>query len=162
MVSGLVEAWRMSNEVDLYLLEKIPRAHLGDRYAARTRDVAAQFAHIHDVRVRWLSHAAPELVGDAERLPKEPRPTKAALKRALKASARAVERLLVESEASGRVKRWNGSPATLLGYLIAHEAHHRGLAMVALRLSGHKLPQEVVYGQWQWGKQRDTRRGSFQ
>ena len=158
MVSGLVEAWRMSNEVNLYLLEKIPRARLGDRYAARTRDVGTQFAHIHDVRVRWLTHAAPELLGTVGRLPKEPRPTKAALEKALKASARAVERLLVESEASGRVKRWNGAPETLLGYLIAHEAHHRGLAMAAMRLSGHKPPRDVVYGQWQWGKQRDTRR----
>jgi len=60
-------------------------------------------------------------------------------------------------EAKGKVKKWNGFPATFLGCLIAHEAHHRGLAMVAMRISRHKLPQEVVYGQWQWGKKGNLR-----
>ncbi|MFQ5633622.1 MAG: hypothetical protein ACE5I1_33065 [bacterium] len=31
-------------------------------------------------------------------------------------------------------------------------AHHRGLAMAAMRISGHKLPNDIVFGQWQWGK----------
>ncbi len=75
----------------------------------------------------------------------------------MKASEKAIARFLEECEASGKVKKWTGSPPTFLGYLIAHEAHHRGLAMVAMRLSSHKLPQRVVYGQWQWGKRRNLR-----
>lgn len=56
------------------------------------------------------------------------------------------------AETKGKIKSWNGSPSTFLGYMIAHEAHHRGLIMTALRISGHKPTQEVVYGQWGWGK----------
>ncbi|MFQ5638504.1 MAG: hypothetical protein ACE5IR_10970 [bacterium] len=66
MKSQLVEAWRMNNEANLYLLDNIASEYLEDSYSARTRTVAAQFAHIHNVRLRWLNHAAPNLVGDVK------------------------------------------------------------------------------------------------
>lgn len=157
MKSQLVEAWCMSNEVNLYLLDSISDEYLKDSYAKRTRTVAAQFAHMHYVRLRWLNHAATKLVGKVESFPKGAQPTKAELKNALQASEEVIARFLEECEASGEVKCWNGSPASFLSYLVAHEAHHRGLAMVAMRISRRKLPQEVIYGQWQWGKKRNLR-----
>lgn len=157
MLSQLVEAWQMSNEANLYLLDNISDEYLEDSYSARTRTVAAQFAHIHSVRLRWLNHAAPNLVGEVKSFPKGSRPAKKELKEALQASEKIVAQFLQKCEAAGKVNSWNGSPVTFLSYLIAHEAHHRGLAMVALRISGHKLPPEVVYGQWQWGKKRNLR-----
>ena len=153
MGSQLVEAWRMSNEANLFLLAQIPKAYLEDRYAPRTRTVAAQFAHMHNVRLRWVQHSAPKLVGKPASFPRAAQPNKTELKRALVASSKIVARYLEDCDTEGKVKRWNGSPATVLGYLIAHEAQHRGLAMVAMRIAGRKLPQEVVYGQWKWGKQ---------
>jgi uncharacterized damage-inducible protein DinB len=68
-----------------------------------------------------------------------------------------VEALLRDAIASGRVAGWRGPPATFLAYLVAHEAHHRGLAIVALRAAGHRLPTEVVYGLWDWGKRARAR-----
>lgn len=157
MSSGLVEAWRMSNEVNLYLLKKIPAASLKDGYSPRTRTVAGQFAHMHNTRLRWLNHAAPGLADKAKAFPRGAQPTRKQLTDALRASEKLVARFLEDSEAAGKVKRWNGSPATFLSYLVAHDAHHRGLAMVAMRMCGRKLSQEIVYGQWQWGKQSRTR-----
>ncbi|MCH7773827.1 MAG: DinB family protein [Bacteroidetes bacterium] len=157
MKSQLVEAWCMSNEVNLYLLDSISDEYLQDRYAKRTRTVAAQFAHMHNVRLRWLKHADPELVGEVKSFPRGAQPTKKELREALQASEQIIAQFLEKCEATGKVKKWNGSPATFLGYFIAHEAHHRGLAMVAMRISRHKLPQEVVYGQWQWGKKGNLR-----
>ena len=154
MPSQLVEAWRMSNEANLYLLGEIRAQWLADRYSPRTRTAAGQFAHMHNVRLRWMRHAAPDLVGDLKVFPRGSQPTKKQLKDALRASEEIIARFLEESDAAGKVKRWNGSPTTFLSYLVAHEAHHRGLAMVAMRMSGRKLSQETVYGQWQWGKQR--------
>ena len=95
----------------------------------RTRSVAAQFAHIHNVRLRWLNHAAPKLVVDLQSFPKGAQPTKEELKQALQASQPIVARFLEECESSGKVKSWNGSPATFLSYMVAHEAHHRALAI---------------------------------
>jgi len=156
-VSDLLEAWRMSCEANLFLLGAIPPKYLHDAYSPRTRSVGAQFAHIHNVRLRWLKHAAPKLAGNAKSFPRGAQPTKAELKRALKASDDLVVAFLAQSEAASKVPQWNGGPASFLGYLVAHEAHHRGLAMVAMRLSGRKLPQELVYGLWQWGKRRSLR-----
>jgi uncharacterized damage-inducible protein DinB len=147
----------MSNEANLFLLGQIPAKYLTASYSPRTRNVASQFAHMHNVRLRWLKHAAPELVGGVESFPKGSEPTKTQLKRALKSSEKIVARFLEASDDAGKVKRWNGPPASFLSYFVAHEAHHRGLAMVAMRLSGAKLPQDVVYGQWQWGKQQSSR-----
>lgn len=157
MPSQLVEAWRMSNEANLYLLRQIPSKCLGDSYSARTRTVAAEFAHMHNVRLRWMKHAAPELLAEEEAFARGSQPTKKQLRDALRASEAVIVRFLEDSDRKGKVKRWNGPPATFLSYLVAHEAHHRGLAMVAIRMSGHKLPRETVYGQWQWGKQRSLR-----
>lgn len=158
MPSELIEAWKMSNEANVYLLSKIPAGHLADRYSPRTRSVAGQFAHMHNVRLRWLTHAAPKLVGNAKAFPKGAEPTKRELKDALRSSERIVSKFIEDSVTAGKVPRWRGPPATFLGYLVAHEAHHRGLAMVAMRMCGRKLSQEIVYGQWQWGKQRNTRK----
>jgi uncharacterized damage-inducible protein DinB len=147
----------MSNEANLYLLANIPSAYMKDRYASRTRSVASQFAHMHNVRTRWMQGMAPKLAAGLEAFPKGAEPSKAELQRALRASEKVVASFLDEADATGRVKSWKGSPATFLSYLVAHEAHHRGLAMVAMRMAGRKLPPKVVYGQWDWGKTSSDR-----
>jgi uncharacterized damage-inducible protein DinB len=157
MASQLVEAWRMSNEANLFLLDSLPRDALDFRYAPRTRTVAGQFAHMVNVRVRWLTYADRSVVGKAKIFPRGAQPTKTQLKKALTSTEKIVTRFLEKSEDAGKVKNWNGPPATFLGYLVAHEAHHRGLALAAVRLSGHKLPKEVVYGLWDWGKKSSLR-----
>lgn len=157
MPAPLTEAWMMGHEANTFLLAGCKPAWLEDRYAPRTRTVAAQFAHMHNVRLRWMTHAAPKLVGKAKSFERGAQPTKAQLKTALNASAKVVANYLEECASTRKVKSWDGPPETFLGYLIAHEAHHRGLVMVALRASGRKPPQELVYGQWDWGKQRSAR-----
>ncbi len=157
MPSPLVEAWAMSNEANLYLLKQIPPACLKDTYAPPTRNVAQQFAHMHGVRVRWMQHAAPDLVGGLKTFPRGSAPTRKQLSDALRASEKMIARYLERCEETGRVNQWKGSPTTYLSYLVAHEAHHRGLAMVAMRMNGRKLPKATVYGQWQWGKKYNER-----
>jgi len=158
MGSGMQAAWKMSNEANLFLLRRLPPGGLTARYGARTRTVAAQFAHLHDVRLRWLAHAAPELAKGLAKLGgKDSEPTGRELEQALKTSEAAIARFLEACEQAGKVKAWKGPPETFLAYLVAHEGHHRGLALAALRAAGHKLPQEVVYGLWDWGK-RSSRR----
>ena len=157
MSSELVEAWQMSNEVNLYLLRQLPNYYLHDRYSSRTRSVGDQFAHMHSVRRRWLEHAAAELAGKIPRISKDAEPTAEELIEALQASEEAISTFLERCDSEGAVPGWIGSPTTFLAYLVAHEAHHRGLAMAAMRVSGHKAPKELVYGQWDWGKKRSHR-----
>ena len=156
MPSQLVEAWHMANVENFYTLDQIPAAHMSDSYSTRTRTVSAQFAHMHNVRTRWMMHMAPSLLGKVKTFPRGAQPTKRELKAALRASEKVIARYLEECEAAGKVKRWKGPPATFLCYLVAHEAHHRGLAMVAMRMCGHRPSKELVHGQWQWGKQGEN------
>lgn len=152
MESPIVETWNMSNEVNLYLLSNIPEDHLADKYSARTRNVGRQFAHIHNVRVRWLNHFDPKGKGENTVFSRGVQPAKNELAHAIEASGKSMALFLEGIEIKGKIKSWNSTPLSFLGYMIAHEAHHRGLIMTALRISGHKPTQEVVYGQWRWGK----------
>ena len=144
----LTEAWRVNAGLTLSLLSSIPPAALADRYSPKTRTVASQFAHIHNVRVSQLENRG----GDVEGLASYARgaePKKRELTAALKASGAAITKLLESIEAEGKVKSWSGRPpATYLGYLVSHESHHRGLVLVSLRAGGHKLPTDVTYGLW--------------
>jgi uncharacterized damage-inducible protein DinB len=150
MPSDLAQAWQKNNELNLFLLDAIPEGALEDRYADRTRTIAAQFAHIHGVRLAWLKAGDPEMVRGLIKFTRGTEPGREELRVALTASADAMTVHIERGEAAGRVRGWQGSPSTFLGYFLAHEAHHRGLIMVALRLSGHRPPQEVVYGLWDW------------
>jgi uncharacterized damage-inducible protein DinB len=107
--------------------------------------------------MRWLKFATPALCKSVGTFPSGAVPTKKQLRTALRRSEDLVARFIGVWDAGGKVTQWKGPPATFLGYLVAHEAHHRGLAMVAMRVSGRKLSDRVVYGQWQWGKKRATR-----
>ena len=53
---------------------------------------------------------------------------------------------------TGKVKSFKRSPETFLGYLIAHEGYHQGEIGMVLAQTGHRLPKEVAYGIWEWGK----------
>jgi uncharacterized damage-inducible protein DinB len=51
----------------------------------------------------------------------------------------------------GRIKGFRPDVAGFLGYLIAHDAHHRGQIAMLSRQVGHPLPQKITFGVWEWG-----------
>lgn len=154
MTSPLVEAWLVNNDMNLMLLESLTPEGLAAQYSPRTRTVAAQFAHMHNVRIYHLEKRGPAFLGRLEAFERGAQPTKAQLRKALKASAAAIAAFLAECDAKGKVKSWNRTPTTYLAYFVSHESHHRGLALVSLRLSGVKVPKEVTYGLWYWRKKQ--------
>lgn len=154
----IVETWRINNAILLQLLEHIPRAGMTAVPAgSRGRDVRAQFAHLDRVRRGWLEYFR---TGQRPRVPRYDKarpPDRARLRKALAESGRAVEQFLragVRGETRPRmfgrqVVRW-------MGYLIAHDSHHRGQIMLALKQTGLRLPEEValqgVWGSWHVGR----------
>ncbi len=152
MEEQLLETWRIHNRINLYLLAAIKLEALNDLSTSKGRTVAAQCAHIHNVRLMWLKSAAPELLAGVEKIEQENAVDEQLLKQAFNASGEAIAGLLQQSlAADGRVKGFKPHAVAFLGYLIAHEAHHRGQIALTLKQAGHALDKKTAYGLWEWG-----------
>jgi uncharacterized damage-inducible protein DinB len=149
MEEQLLDTWKINNRIDLYLLDAIAPEVLGIS-AAKGRNAAQQFAHIHNVRLMWLKSGAPDLLEGLEKIEKEVF-DKEALRSGLEASGRAIEGLLACGIAAGKIKGFKPHPTAFLGYLIAHDAYHRGEIGIILTQLGHPLDQKTSYGMWEWG-----------
>ena len=149
---SLVQTWAIHNRIHLYLLEALTEDALDASFTPKGRTVYGLFAHIHNVRRMWLTSAAPELLVGVEYLDKREGAAKEPLRSALTTSGTALETLLREALAgSGKIKGFKPHAAAFLGYLIAHESHHRGQIKWALRAAGQPLSDKVSYGLWEWG-----------
>jgi uncharacterized damage-inducible protein DinB len=105
---------------------------------------------MHNVRVMWLKAANKE--GE---IPDQMDRAKVTPKQALQAMEKSREALCVvisrALESDGRVKGFRPDVAGFLGYLISHDAHHRGQIAMLARQAGHPLPQKAMFGMWEWG-----------
>ncbi len=78
--------------------------------------------------------------------------TPAQAKKALEQSRDALRAVLESAlQNDGRVKGFKPDVAAFFGYLIAHDAHHRGQVTMLARQVGHSLPQKAMFGMWEWG-----------
>jgi uncharacterized damage-inducible protein DinB len=152
MEEQLLETWAIHNRINLYLLDAIPDEALGAALAAKGRTVFDLFAHIHNVRLMWLKSAVPALLAGLQKIEAKGTGDRGQLRSALEASGNAVEQLLRQGLATGgKIKGFKPHAVAFLGYLIAHESHHRGQIGWALKFSGHPLDQKTAYALWEWG-----------
>ncbi len=152
--AALLSALATSERINQFLLERLPAAAWrAEPPGGEGRTIAAIFAHLHNVRLMWL-----KVAGTEGRLPAQldkPKVTAAQARKGLAASHEAVAALVRASLAgSGRVKNFPPDVAAFVAYLIAHDAHHRGQACMLTRQVGHRLPNEVTFGMWEWNKRR--------
>jgi uncharacterized damage-inducible protein DinB len=169
-----------SERITQFLLENLPEAvWQAAPPGGEGRTVAAIVAHIHNVRLMWLKASAVELVPGRDRAggataaavpgrhasgamgTKIPagldkgsvKPDQA--RKALAQSHVAVDKLVAAALAGdGRIKNFPPDAVAFVAYLIAHEAHHRGQICSLARQIGHRLPNAVTFGMWEWNKRR--------
>jgi len=151
MPNQLVDTWNIHNRINLYLLDAIDKSSLASHSASKGRSVGEQFAHIHNVRLMWFKSAGPELMEGLEKIESENASDKKLLERCLKDSGTAMGRLLQKGLAEGKIKGFKPHPMAFLGYILAHDAQHRGQIALALKQSKHPLDKKVAYGIWEWG-----------
>ncbi len=152
MADPLIDTWQIHDRIHGYLLKAIPPAGLLAAAPSGGRTVGQVFAHIHNVRLMWLSAAGVAAPAGATKVDLDSSLTAAGLGKSLAASADGIT-TLVESalQNGGKVKGFKPHVHAFVGYLIAHESHHRGQLMVALKANKMALDKKHAYGIWEWG-----------
>ena len=155
---ALLNAFNTNNRINQYLIDNIPQAAWNAKPpGGKGRSIPAIVAHMHNVRLMWLKAATRGKDKDKAggRIPLSLDPAKVTPSQALRALEQSRHALsVVMSEAledDGRIKGFRPDVAGFVGYLIAHDAHHRGQIAMLARQSGHPLPQKAMFGMWEWG-----------
>ena len=148
---ALLTSFDTNDRINRYLIENLPaEAWRAEPPDGKGRTIAAIVAHLHNVRVMWLKAAAkgskiPEQLDRASVTPSQ-------ATKALERSRTALSAVLLSAlESDGRVKGFRPDAAGFFGYLIAHDAHHRGQICMLARQVGHPLSQKAMFGMWEWG-----------
>jgi len=164
----LIDSWRTSSRVTSFLIEGLPEP-LWDAAVPATpqRTVRTIAAHLHNSRSTWIRTLGHEHGIRAPALVDRRRVSRRQLLSALRHSSKGIESVLALGIAHGgtvppsRRYVWRNLPLDVghvLSYFVAHEGHHRGQLVMVARLLGHRLPDEVTNGLWQWTtRARETR-----
>ena len=158
---SLLETYAVNERMNQLILEQLDtRAWRTKAPGRNVRTIAAIFAHLHNIRRKWVRLSAPHL-----KLPPEldrSRTTQRQTRLALAASARCCSRMLAEAlaGAEGRVKQFRRDGwarawppgAAMFSYMIVHESHHRGQVCMLAHQLGYPLPDKAIYQMWVWEK----------
>ena len=155
---ALLEAYAVNDRMNQLILELLnPHAWRAKPPGRNTRTIAAIFAHVHNIRRKWLRLSAPHLKLPAQ-LDRSHSTQKQARSALAESAARCAEMLEEALGPDGRVKQfrrdgwakpWPGG-AAMFAYMVSHEAHHRGqVCMLAHQLG---FPIKASYKMWVWEK----------
>lgn len=146
----LIDTWQINNRINLYLINGIEESSFSFTSASKGRTVGEQLAHIHNVRLMWLNAAMPELMASVRKIEKESI-TKNLVLEQFNKSGEAITALIKKGLADGKIKNFKPHPVAFVGYLIAHEGHHRGQVILSLKQAGKPLDKKILFGIWEWG-----------
>ncbi len=143
LLEQLLDSWDRNNAILLNLLQLLPGGGLEARVTNDSPSVAQLFAHMHFVRLVFISEDAPEF---ARELPQNewasgldtPR-----LRQLLRESAQAVRDAVKHKvETGGEMKMHYDHPILFLQHMIWHEGYHHGQIKLALKTAGCGISDE--------------------
>ncbi len=162
-----VQIFAVNERLNQMLIERLDAATWRAKPPGKVRSVAAIFAHVHNVRCKWIRLSAPHLKVPPQLNHARCTPLQASAALA-QSSARCAE-MLAEALAAdgGHVKSflrdgwarpWPVGPE-MLCYMISHEAHHRGQVCMLAHQLGYPLPNKATSEMWNWEKLWKVRAG---
>jgi uncharacterized damage-inducible protein DinB len=154
----MVQAYAVNERMNQLLLEHLDRRAWRARVPGKgARTIAAIFAHVHNIRCKWLRLSAPHIKRPAQ-LDRSRCTRKQAGSALAESAARCCEMLAEAVGPEGRVKSflrdgwaipWHAGPM-MLAYMISHDAHHRGQVCMLAHQLGFRLPAKVTGRMWNW------------
>ncbi len=166
----LLASWRTNSRITAYLVEHLPAALLDAAVPGAPRRTVRMIAgHLHNARCMWIKTLGQEhglaIPASVDRR----NVARHELLSALKRSSRGIEALLALGMTAGghvpptKAYVWRNLPLDVphvLTYFVAHEGHHRGQIVMLARQLGHRLPDDISAGLWQWTKRAGEGRGT--
>ena len=155
----IIAAWRTNNAATVFLVRNLPAAIWTENIPGIPRKTIGMIAaHLHNSRCMWIKS-----IGGAHgvSVPKRVDLRRAPQREVVQGLGRSSNGMidLIDLAIANRdvvpAAFWQNFPTDLahfLSYFAAHEGHHRGQLIMAVRQLGHRLPAAVVDGVWQWKK----------
>jgi uncharacterized damage-inducible protein DinB len=154
----MAQAFIINDSMNQLLLTHLDARAWRAKVPMQGRTIADIFAHVHNIRRKWLRLSAPHLKLPAQ-LDRR-RCTPKQVRSALAESALRCSQMLAEALTSpqgqvqsflrdGWARPWRPG-ATMFAYMISHDAHHRGQACMLAHQLGFRLPVAVGAGMWGW------------
>ena len=159
--SAAVRIFAASDRMNQHLIENLDPAAWKSKPPAKPpaniRTIAAIFAHMHNVRTKWIRLTAPHLKVPAQlnRAHCTPSQARAALAESAACCTEMLAGAFGDSEQIQTFRRDGWAPAWAVGpemlcYMLAHEAHHRGQVCMLAHQLGFPLPHKIGDGIWNW------------
>ena len=143
LLDALLDSWNRNNTILVNLLRAVPEGGMQARVMEGSPSVGEMFAHIHYVRLVFISEDAPEF---AEQLPEKEwsaQVDSARMVEMLNESAQAVRDAVQGRLKSGQAMNLHyDHPILFLQHMIWHEGYHHGQIKLALKLTGLPIPNE--------------------
>src|SRR5262249_1645675 len=149
---AVVNSFLINEEANQLLLENLDEAAWrAEPPIGKGRNIAAIASHMHNVRLMWATMADKSI-----KLPPKLERSKVSRKEAIGAlakSAAAIQTLVEKGlrDPAGRVPNFKPDVVAFVGYLIAHDSHHRGQISMLARQAGHAISNKTNFGLWEWG-----------
>jgi uncharacterized damage-inducible protein DinB len=163
VLAALLDSWERNNRILVNLLRAIPDGGFEARTMEGGPSVAEMFAHIHYVRLVFVSEDAAEFSTDLPQKEWVAESDPVRMAGMLDESAKAVlDAVKGRLEAGREMDVHYDHPILLFQHMIWHEGYHQGQIKLALKMSGRPMSDETAGPlTWQvWMRKESTRADS--
>lgn len=115
------------------------------------RTIGARLANLINNRLNWLESIAPALTDGLVEISPDQGADLVLIQEEYGKTSNAVDRLIgLSQRTGGKLKGFDGTISTFIGYLIAYEWYHIGEIGAILGQVGQPIPKNKAYDLWDW------------